>query len=401
MPSSQDLCLRLTTTLDNTLPRHLYDNATISGDGAYVWITHTYAETQPLGAPAATLYSNEGGLLARIGEVPPNDQLNTVSNGAISRSGTFAFVVDEGVTFGQIRTFNIPESTPIRTISLPNVSNPHLLMVATNEIFFDRYTTVTYPTNQGQDFVVAVVDLLTGSVVTTPIQGFSNTAGYLFKIEDRLYLAVTSTVVDQAGERVGPAFLQLFVTWGDRFVQVVQTLLPSIANDLSIQVRHGTALIAVALNGARVPGVPPLYDQTTIFNPTGEPGGIWLFTFDGCQLELAALKTINSGTIGARSLTFDPTGRFLLATLRNANSASLSTLVTYRLVAGHNRQLDRITSVPISCRQLLLKEIDVNLTTPVTVSIQFDEAGRWLIVSGGTFDTEPRYPTVNLFRVHS
>jgi len=398
---SKDLSLKLTTTIneepiDDAIPA--YDSATISGNGTFVWVVRTYIPPRPPNAADANLYRNEGGLLALVGSVPPDPAFDGVSAGAIAESGTFAYVIDEAANASQIRVFSVPSLALLRTIPLPNVSNPNFTVVGFPGVFLNRYAVVSYPTDNGQNYVAALVDLISGNVVTAPIGGLSPVGGYVFELNGRIYTAIGSAINDETG----PSILKIFVLQNNQLIRVEEVVLPSFMLGISVQIRHCTALIAVSTTTANVPGTVPITGDTPPYsNPTGEPSGIRIFAFDGCELCLVALKTMNSGQRGYTSLSFDSTGRFLVATAVPPTVPTLSTLITYRLDAGHNCELDRINSVKVCCKQLVLQEVDVNFVAPLTVSVQFSANGRWLIISGGDFGVPnaPDLPEVNLFRV--
>ena len=398
---SNDLSLRLTAVI-NEVPTPFYDSATISGDGALVWVVRTFLP-QPEETPVATLYRNEGGLLVPAGDVEAAEGFTDAAGGAIAESGAFAFLVDESEDAAQVRVFALPSLALLRTIPIPNIDNPNIQLVVAPRVFLNRYASIIYPTNEGTDFVVALVDLLTGTIATAPIQGISSDAGYIFELNGQIYQGVGSSVVNPVtGATTGPSFYDIFAFEANQLIRVTQAILPGIIGGQSIQIRHDTALIALAVGATNLPPIPPVSGAPSTFvNPNREPAGIWLFAFDGCQLCLAALKTTNSGQRGFLSVTFDPTGRFLVATIPSPRTPALATMVTYRLEPGCNCEVERITSVEHCCKQLVLKEVDVNLVAPATISVQFSRNGRWLIVSGGTFGsaTAPNFPEVNLFRV--
>lgn len=404
-----NLRLSLASTITEDIPP-IYDLATISDNGAWVWVMHSYPAPQP-GIVAASLYSNAAGVLTLAGTVPFLTQFNDETTGFIANDGSFAVVIDEGATQGQVRVFSIPDLTLLRTIPLPGLDNPNFELVASPHLFLGRYTTATYPTSAGQNFVIALIDVVAGTVVATaPISGVSNDGGYVFELNGNIYVSIGSSPVDSQGNPLGPWVYDVFKLqggFGSSLVLVEEIVLPARLNDQAVQIRpfssgclgKDRALIALSMNDTALTGVPIITGAIPSFpNPNNEPSGIWLLAFDGKDLSLTGIKTANSGTVGFRAMTFDRTGRFLLATIPQLGT-SLSTLVTYRLEEGLDCDINLVHSLPHFSSPIYLQEIDVNLVTPVASGAQMVPG--WLVVSGGAFATPdaPNYPEVNLFAV--
>lgn len=409
------LKLRLTYTITEDLSVY-YDTGVPNGDGSLVWVVVSKTAGNP-GDDAARLYANNNGTLVLLSTVYLEAPYLAVAGGSISEDGRLAYVAEESLdgTVGRIRVFAIP-SMSVSVIPFTNINDVNLFLTASTQILENRYTAVSYGILDGNTDAVTLVDLATLTVIdSTAILALSNEGGWVFRLGTgcKLYVSVPNSTYDPvSGDFVGPVYYQIFKLKKGKLVEVksARLVLPSDIGFHSVRIKDGIAIISIGTGYANIPGVPPIGgvgDQPTIVNPTGEPSGLRILKFNGCNICVASLAISNSGTTGYVYTTLSPDAKDVIAGVNqfvnSTNAVAIFEAITFHLHDGPSCNLGLITSAPVCCKkdQYELVRTDNNYLVQSPVNYSFSADGKWLVVGGGTFGVPNNtYPNVAVFRVY-
>jgi hypothetical protein len=384
LDDAKKLDLIQTDTLINT--EDFFNISTI-GDNGNLFLN---VQVQNINAPdpnpsRIVLYRIVNGDLIQISErtfdIP-------VTYGGIANNGQFVYIAVETGSATEIRILNVPSLETNRTIDIPNANDSAKSLLVSEQLLNNRYLGVSYlPTGSETEYEVALIDLEIGTVTATgSIPVTSQAPPSVFCLNGKIYVSVTSIQLVE-GVPIGESRFVLYQKKGSLFVPIQSIILPSTGVGLAVTIRKGIALIAVSTLRANVPGVVPLINPTENANPLGNPGGLYIFGFDGCNFCLVAQEALGGGTISLREIAFDPTGNFLVVTTISGGSRlDSSTLIIYRVKSGKNCSLDLVRGIDKCCDQLKLECTAVSYAPPQALNIDFSQDARYLTISGGTFN---------------
>lgn len=378
--SKKYLKLKLTETIaDDNVE---YVTANLTADGGLVWETkRTYDQLITPDTVSAILFANENGQLLKLKEFKVNPIYSFTLSGAISPDGSIAYITIcslDNLLLGAVRVINLKDFTE-KLITLLNFDNSNGFVVPSSIAFLDnRYTTICYPNAQDNNYSLAVLDLISGTIVTTiKLLAIARDGGILFRLRNKIYVSVRSYYFSDA------SYYQIFKLRKGELIEVLKLSFSTLCDQHSVRIKDDIAVIAINAGG-------------------GSEGslGIWIMNFDGKKLCMSGL----SAALQAFNAVLSPNIDFVISQCLSISNIALRQSVTFRLDKKPACNLYLITSVSSCCKdqQVQLQLIDNNYILQFSPLFAFSDDGKWLIASGGRYNKDeqvPLLPTIALFKV--